>query len=148
MLGPSAADQPSFKWYNAHSKSSWISSPLQLLDLVRKIGVTDEWAFLVVLDPKGEGRPFIQSCGLAPNRLAFEVGLNSNWGLVARLGERLEPSRDIGTPGWPCRVSADETHDDRTIAQMGWDWLTLRSIAAGYEVRWSEWRDDPLLGAR
>jgi hypothetical protein len=146
MLALSADDSTRFKWRNAHSVRGWASTPLHLLDLVRLVGTSREWTFVVVNDLRHEDNAYAQCAGSSDTGYVVEIGIRDHCYVVARTGQESTPTMDVGTHGWPYWACGDELHEDKVATFLMWDWLSARISPDGRDLRRAGWRLPP--GAR
>lgn len=146
MLALSADDSTRFKWRNAHSVRGWASTPLHLLDLVRLVGTSHEWTFVVVNDLRHDDNAYAQCAGSSDTGYVVEIGIRDHCYVVARTGVVSTPPIDVGTHGWPYWACDDELHEDKVATLLVWDWLSARVSPDGRDLRRAGWRLPP--GAR
>lgn len=146
MLALSADDSTRFDWRNAHSVRGWVSTPLRLLDLVRLVGTSHEWTYVVVNDLRHDDNAYAQCTGSSDTGYVVEIGIRDHCYVVARVGEVPTPPIDVGTHGWPYWACDDELHEDKVATLLLWDWLSARISPDGRDLRRAGWRLPP--GAR
>lgn len=146
MLALSPDDSSRFMWRNAHSVRGWVSTPHHLLDLVRLVGTSHEWTYLVVKDLGHDDNAYAQCAGSSVKGYVVEIGIGDTSYVVARRGQMSSPSMDIGTHGWTYWARGDELHEDKVAVSIMWDWLSARISPDGRDLHRADWRLPP--GAR
>ncbi len=146
MLALSPDDSTRFKWRNAHSVRGWVSTPLHLLDLIRLVGTSHEWTYVVVNDLGHDDNAYAQCAGSSDTGHVVEIGIRDKSYVVARRGQMSSPPMDVGTHGWTYWAHGDELHEDKLAASIMWDWLSARISPDGRDLHSADWRLPP--GAR
>lgn len=127
-----------FAWMNRSMTVHHSSHLLDLIDLLRQVGLTDEWAWLKTW-PVDNRDHIAQACGRSDRGFVVEIGDPRHTERIVRPGSAFGPKRNVATKKWAYYCAEDELLDLGTSATLMCDWLTDASIEGEWEFR----RPDP-----
>ena len=83
-----------------------------MVELLRRVGSSEDWAWLVVEPERAEWEDtaYAQACGDASRGLAVETGFGASTRLVVPRGAATKPLRNVGVCGWHYLAHPDELH--------------------------------------
>ncbi len=127
-----------FAWTNLSMIVHHSSNLLDLVDLLRKVGRTEEWAWLKTW-PLDNRNVIAQACGRSDRGFVVEIGESRDTDRIVRPGSAVGPTRNVATKRWAYYCAEDELLDLGTSATLMCDWLTDASVEGEWEFR----RPDP-----
>lgn len=123
-----------FAWTNRSPTEHHSSNLLVLVDLLKQVGHTEEWAWVKTWSLDAPNL-IAQACGRSDRGFVVEIGGRRNTDRVVRPGSACEPKRNIATKGWAYYCAEDELLDLGKSATLMADWLTDASIDGDWEFR-------------
>lgn len=123
-----------FGWTNQSGVSHYSSNLLTLVDLLGRVGHTEEWAWVTTW-PVDDPAAIAQACGRVDRGFVVEVGWRWKTSQIVRLGVAHFPRVNVATPQWPCWSALEELHGLGVAAAIMGDWLMDRAIGQGFECR-------------
>lgn len=123
-----------FGWTNQSEIVRYSTSLLTLVDLLRRVGQLDRWAWIRTW-PVDDPNALAQACGQADRGLLVEIGWRRATSQVVRNGAARFPRMNVATPAWPCWSSLDELHGLGEAAAIMSDWLIDRAVESRFELR-------------